>query len=89
LVQDKFNTGFKIDELITFYSSGITTSNDELLFDFKIEDLKTKLYNKEIYDLSENDFMMFHIDHLIIEYFIYDQKYSVRVKTKFSQKFCD
>ena len=87
LVQDKFNTGFKIDELITFYSSGITTSNDELLSDFKIEDLKTKLYNKEIYDLSENDFYDVSYRPFDKRIFCLNPKYSMRSRQNLVKNF--
>lgn len=40
---NNYELGFKIDDLFTYFNSGLQTKNDELTIHFKLEDLKTVL----------------------------------------------
>lgn len=83
---DKYNEGFKIDELFILCSSGITTSNDNLLMDFNIESLIKKLEDNSI-DIDNNYFYSVSYKPFDTRSYYLNPQYALRSRPKLISNF--
>ena len=77
-VEINYNKGFEISMLFILVSSGITTSNDDLLSDFTRELLNEKLINNDIIDVDDTDFYNVAYKPFDNKVFCLNSKYSMR-----------
>jgi predicted helicase len=77
-IEKTFNYGFKLNSIFDLVSSGITTSNDDLLSDFNLKDLKDKLFINNIFDVVEKDFQTVSYKPFDNRIFCLNSKYSMR-----------
>lgn len=77
----KYAEGFKIDELFSLCSSGITTSNDSLLMDFTKNALKEKLKISSIIP-QEDYFYIVSYKPFDNRYYYLNPKYALRSRPK-------
>ena len=77
----KYAEGFKIDELFSLCSSGITTSNDSLLMDFTKNALKEKLNISSIIP-QEEYFYIVSYKPFDNRYYYLNPKYALRSRPK-------
>ena len=86
-VQEIYQKGFIINDLFSFLSSGVTTSNDSLLCDFTFDDLKAKLYENNIYDTIDDDYKNISYKPFDIRAFCLNPKYSMRSRKELLKNF--
>lgn len=77
-VEISYNNGIEIGKLFKLISSGITTSNDDLLSDFTKEQLVQKLINNNINDVVKTDYYKVAYKPFDIKIFCLNPKYSMR-----------
>ncbi len=87
LIEELYQKGFIINDLFSFLSSGVTTSNDSLLCDFTFDDLKTKLYENNIYDTIDDDYKNISYKPFDIRAFCLNPKYSMRSRKELLKNF--
>lgn len=81
-----YSEGFKIDELFLLCSSGITTSNDDLLMDFSLDGLKQKLEDNNIKAKDEYYYKVSY-KPFDVRYYYLEPKYALRSRPKLIANF--
>lgn len=74
----EYNNGIKLADLMPFGSSGITTSNDDLVVDFSRDALVEKLQSHGIENVDENEIYRVAYKAFDNRYYYLNEKYALR-----------